>query len=250
MKKLIFSFKVLSLVLFIGLIASCNKDNTEFQVTDEEALSDDFDLNMEDITYSFAEMTEEQDQFGLPETTEAQGKPKCFEFVYPIDIMFPDSSTITVNDNEEFRNAVKSWRENNPDVSGRPMIVFPVDVTLLNGNIITINSKQEFRKLLFKCKKHHKHPGFKGCFKPVFPLTLVFPDGTTQEVNSPEDMKNAIVEWKQNNPDASGHPVIQMPFDVKLRNGKTVTINNKEDLKKLIRKCRYMRKHHRKHRDR
>jgi hypothetical protein len=246
MKKLIFSFKILSLVLFIGLIASCNKENSDLQFTEDEMLNENFDFSMEDVTYSFAEMDQDQDLPDSPDATAEDGKPKCFTFVFPVEIMFPDSSVVTVNNREEFRNAVKTWRENNPDIQGRPMIVFPVDVTLKNGEVVTINSKEEFRKLIIKCKKHFKHPRFKKCFKPEFPLTLVFPDETTLEVNSPQEMKDAIIEWRQNNPDAQGHPVIQFPFDVKLINGKTVTINNKEDLKRLLRKCRSIRKHHRK----
>ncbi len=249
MKKLIFSFKILSLVLFIGLIASCNKDNTELQVpAEDEMLSEDFDLTMEDVTYSFAEMDQDQDLSDSPEAITEDGRSRCFDFVYPVIIMFPDSSVVTINSKDEFRDAVKTWRENNPGVPGRPMIQFPVEVILRNGEVKTINSKEEFKRLIFKCRKHDKKPKFKQCFKPVLPLTLVFPDGTTQEVSTPEDMKNAITEWKENNPGVQGHFKIQFPFDVKLRNGKVVTIHNKEDLKKLLWKCRKMRRHHRKNR--
>ena len=250
MKKLIFSFKILSLLLFFGFITSCNKDNTEMQISsDDEMLSEDFDFTMEDITYSFADMDVEGDFMGDPKAMPQGGKDKCFEFVYPIDIVLPDSSVVTVNSGEEFRDAVKTWRENNPGVQGRPHVVFPVDVTLKDGTVKTINSKEEFRKLLkfcFKNKKHH--PKFRPCFKPVFPLTIVYPDGTTVEYNTPEEMRTALQEWKQNNPDAANHPIVKMPFDVKLANGKIITINSKEDLRKLIFKCIKHRKKVRKHR--
>lgn len=247
MKKLIFSFKVLSLLLFVGLIASCNKDDGSQLVNEDEMLSERTDFSMEDLTYSFADMDVEGDIMGDPEAMPEGGKDRCFEFVYPIDIMMPDSSVVTVNSGEEFKDAVKTWRENNPGVQGRPHIVFPVDVTLKDGTVKTISSKEEFKELMkfcFKNKKHH--PKFRPCFKPVFPLTIEYPDGTTVEYNSAEEMRTALQEWKQNNPDATDHPVIQFPFDVEFPNGDVVTVESKDDLKNLIKKCIKFRKHHKK----
>ena len=75
-------------------------------------------------------------------------------------------------------------------------------------------------------------------------MTVVYPDGTAVEYNTPEEMRTALQEWKQNNPDSTEHPVLKFPFDVKFPNGKVVTVENKEDLKKLIRKCIKFRRHH------
>ncbi len=168
---------------------------------------------------------------------------RCFTFVFPFSIMFPDSTTLLVNDKEELLTAIQEWRQNNPGVPGRPEFVFPFDVELRDGTVVTINNKGELFEILKKCHKRPKHkPHFGRCFKLIYPVTILFPDSTSQEVNSKEEMRNVLMEWKQNNPDSHKRPHISMPFDVETKNGKVITINNKEDLIKLMRKCKGKRK--------
>ena len=168
---------------------------------------------------------------------------RCFKPVLPFSIMFPDSTTQLVNDKEELITAIQEWRQNNPGVPGRPDFVFPIDVELRDGTVVTINNKGELLEILKKCHKRPKHkPHFGRCFNLVYPVTILFPDGTSQEVNSKEEIRNILMEWKQNNPDSHKRPHIAIPFDVETKNGKVITINNKEDLIKLMRKCKGKRK--------
>lgn len=77
----------------------------------------------------------------------------------------------------------------------------------------------------------------KRCFTPVFPVTIVFPDGTTQEIDSKESMKAAMIDWKAQNPDVDGRPEFQFPIDVTTKDG-TTTVNSKEELRDLIKSCK------------
>jgi hypothetical protein len=79
---------------------------------------------------------------------------------------------------------------------------------------------------------------FKGCFELVFPVTIVFPDESTKEVNSFEDMKQAFREWKSANPEIKGRPNLQFPYSVTKEDGTIVTVDSRETLKTLVAECK------------
>ena len=243
MKKSGFLFKITLLFVLLSFFSSCDKENQVLQIQDQQirqqaATEEEVSVNMVDLTYSFAELEEGDDNDENTEATLFPRRKRCFKFVYPIDIVFPDSSIVTVENGREFRDTVKAWFKDNPDAAGRPEIVFPVDVILKNGKTVTLHSQLELKKLIRKCKKIFKHHRrFKRCFKPVFPLTLKYPGGKTKEIYSAKELKKALSKWKHQHPFAKKHPVIEFPFDVKLLNGKIITIHNVDELKKLLLKC-------------
>ena len=164
---------------------------------------------------------------------------KCFTPVFPLTIIFPDGTEQSVDNNEALRTAIMEWRQNNPNATGHPEFKFPFDVTLQNGDIVTVNSKEELRNIVKSCKRDRKHkPHFDRCFKIVFPITIEFPDGSTQSIENKEDLRTTIISWIQNNPDVDGRPHIVFPFDIEVRGGKVITVNNKQDLIKIMRKCK------------
>lgn len=68
----------------------------------------------------------------------------CFDINYPIDLILDDGSTITVNSNTEFGNAMFNQYVVN--------FVYPITVTLEeDGSLLTINSQQEFENLFNNC---------------------------------------------------------------------------------------------------
>jgi len=240
MMKSFLNFKVLFvLILFTGFM-SCEKEDTITDNLTDDTNVDNIDLR--ELTEEIAELDFSENDNSNPERP--FGGFRCFTPVFPVTIVFPDASTQDIDSKEALRTALKDWKQNNPDVEGHPEFQFPFDATLQDGTVVTFNSKEEMRSTLKDCSgdKHHKGR-FGKCFKPVFPVTIIFPDGSTQEVDSKVAMETAIMDWKQNNPDVEGHPEFQFPFDVKLKDSTQVTVNNKDELREIVKGCAKDRKH-------
>ncbi|NOT37394.1 MAG: hypothetical protein HOP11_08460 [Saprospiraceae bacterium] len=77
----------------------------------------------------------------------------CFELVYPVTLILPDNSEVTIAKKEDFRAAIKAWREANPGKpTSRPHLKFPLTVTLKeDGTTVTVNSKEELIALKDRC---------------------------------------------------------------------------------------------------
>jgi len=237
MKKLLFSLNILALLALVTLIGACNKETDEL-LSEEDILGiRTIELDENDLALAFADLEDVPLDALDVEAMPAHRMQKCFSFNYPITIQFPDETTFTGNSKEELRAAVKAWREANPDIHKRPRLVYPVNLTMKDGTILTVNSTEEMRNVIRECAKRWRHVRIWTCLDLVYPVTLVFPDESTLEVNSKEDLKNAIIAWRENNTDIEGRPHIQFPFDVKLKNGNVVTINNLDELKELIKQC-------------
>lgn len=81
--------------------------------------------------------------------------------------------------------------------------------------------------------------GSKGCFELVFPVKVAFPDSSvSRDLNTYEEIKSAIREWKLANPKVHGRPALAFPYEVVTEDGNMVTINNREDEKALRESCR------------
>jgi len=238
MIKNILNFKViLLLALFTGFM-SCENDN--IGLNDE--LSENIELNdvdLVDLTEDIAEINfEEESQMTPGQFFKGKGD-RCFTPVFPITMVFPDGSTQEFQNREEMGNALKTWKQENPGVNERPEFQFPITVTLKDGTTKTFDNKEDFGSFVKRCRGDNPR-GHKPnkCFTPVFPLTIVFPDGTEEQVDDQEALRTAMMEWKQNNPSVDGHPEFKFPFDVTLKNGDVVTVNNKEDLRAISKRCR------------
>lgn len=80
--------------------------------------------------------------------------------------------------------------------------------------------------------------GKKICFRPVFPITLNFPDSTSLEIIDLEGLKTAIMEWKANHPDSHQKPRIAFPHQVELADGTVIEVNSKEEVHAIKKTCR------------
>ncbi len=169
-------------------------------------------------------------------------RPKCFSVVFPVTLEFPDGSTVEVQNKQEMKAAVRAYRQDNPGEPFRPKFQFPYQVELENGDIITLENADQWRRLLKSCVKDNV-PDRARCYELVFPVTLEFPDGSTVEVQNKEELKRAIHAWKKDNRGHSTRPQIQFPYDVILKNGDQVTIENLEDQQELKQNCRRHRRH-------
>jgi len=158
----------------------------------------------------------------------------CFRPVYPLTVVYPDGTTVEVDNRFEFRVAIREWFVENPTSDERSTLEYPYEVTLQDGSVVTINSQEELQELWAECG----HPGpDRPCFRPVFPLTIEFPDGTTEEVDNRFEFRMAIREWKMENPDAEERPSIAFPYDVMLPDGTVLTLENEDDLATLLESC-------------
>ena len=81
------------------------------------------------------------------------GRHGCFELVFPLSIEFPDGTTAEVNDREELKQAVRTWKEANPGVDGRPVLTFPITVEFEDGTTQTIETIEDLRTLKETCQE-------------------------------------------------------------------------------------------------
>jgi hypothetical protein len=78
---------------------------------------------------------------------------RCFDFVWPITIAFPDGSTAAANSGQEMHQMIKDWKTANPGAQGRPTVVFPVTVQMFaDSSLVVVNSKSELHQLKKDCQ--------------------------------------------------------------------------------------------------
>ncbi|MEO6131805.1 MAG: hypothetical protein ABIQ02_08145 [Saprospiraceae bacterium] len=80
------------------------------------------------------------------------GDGPCFRVVFPVTVSFPDSTQVTVNSQEELKQAAHDWQINNPGQHGRPEFVFPITVTLKDGTQVVVNNREELRAIKDACR--------------------------------------------------------------------------------------------------
>jgi len=166
---------------------------------------------------------------------------KCFQFVYPYSVLLPDSSTVQIDSAGELKELIKS-------VDGKIELVFPVSVIKSSGETVTVTSPEDLKLILDECRPdtlgngggHGKHGDHgKDCFELVFPLTMVYPDGTTATYDDESALKAAMEKWKKENKgNKNGKPEFQFPIKV-IKSGETdpTTVNSKEELEELRKNC-------------
>ncbi len=171
------------------------------------------------------------------------GRGGCFEFVFPITVNFPDGSSLSVEDYESLREAIKAFREANPEAEEKPALGFPLEVVDMQGNIISVSSGEELRALRKRCRRarirhrlHHRGRNF--CFKLVFPVTIELPDDTQHEVANRKELKQTVRAWKAANPDSDQRPSLVFPITVADKDGVETEVASSEELEALKDACR------------
>lgn len=220
-------FFLLPLVAMLTIFVACDKSN---------------DLSTEELVDQA--LYSAQERGGM-------GRFGCYELVFPVTIVLPDSTTAEVNSYEEMKQALRTYFQANGGGGhhgNRPHISFqfPISVVSQDGEIITVNSQDELRALREECgggtfgnhgPQGHGQHGL-SCFEIVFPITVLFPDGTTAEAADRQALHLLIRTWRQNNPGATGRPQISFPITVKMDDdGSLVTVNSREELRQLKEDC-------------
>ncbi len=218
----IFKFSSLVALALVFVMTSCQKENLE-----------------EITTENFTQQSDQEGRKGKKGKRGGKGKKggKCFTPVFPITINFPDGSAATVADKDAAKAAKKAFKEANPDATERPSIAMPFDVMLKDSSVLTITTEEDLTALKETCGDNRGGRG-KRCFKPVFPLTINFPDGTSATVADKSEAKAAKKAFKEANPDNTERPSLAYPYDVELADGTTATVTSDEDVAALKESCK------------
>lgn len=219
---------LLPIVALIAIMVACNKT--------EELTADEL---VDQALYSV------QERGGM-------GRFGCYELVFPVTLVLPDGTTAEVNTYDAVKQTLRAHFEANGN-GGRPRgerphlsFVFPISVISQDGDIITVETEQALQRLRAECAgatfsnhdpRGHGQRGL-SCFDVVFPITLLFPDGTTATATDRQALHQLLRTWRQNNPGATTRPQITFPLTVKMTDdGSLVTLNSREELRRLKADC-------------
>ena len=162
------------------------------------------------------------DCFTLVNFTLAQ--MSCFDLVYPVSVELSDGSIVTANTQQEFEALFGSQ-------NGSPVdMVYPFDI-IEDGVTITIQNMIDFQDALFSCDRGYGDLPFElDFFDLVYPVTLIYNDGTTIQVNDYTEYEDAV--WGS----TATHYVVDFQYDVDVidQDGVITTIHNINELYDLI----------------
>jgi len=79
----------------------------------------------------------------------------------------------------------------------------------------------------------------KECFKLVYPVTFIMPDGSTIFGDDEIEVGTAIRSWYEANPNTKDKPVLEYPVDIIFRDGSVVTVTSDEDIRGIYARCEY-----------
>lgn len=80
--------------------------------------------------------------------------------------------------------------------------------------------------------------GRTGCYEFVFPISVTFPDGSSNSLEDYESLRATIKAWKEANPEAEEKPSLAFPLEVVSQESEILTVNSTEELKELKMACR------------
>jgi len=126
---------------------------------------------------------------------EETGEKQKPVFVFPIQIEFGEGDeveTVTINSDEELKEAFQACRGEEDDKKCFTF-GFPVSFTMPDGSVLTAEDEKDLEEKMGAF--YESYTGEKKRPEVVFPVDLMFEDGSSLTVNSPEEMKQA---WKEN----------------------------------------------------
>ena len=126
---------------------------------------------------------------------EETGEKQKPVFVFPIQIQFgrgDEVETVTINSDDELKEAFQACRGEDDDKKCFTF-GFPVSFTMPDGTVLTAEDEKDLEEKMQAF--YESYTGEKKRPEVVFPVDLMFEDGSSLTVNSPEEMKQA---WKEN----------------------------------------------------
>lgn len=156
---------------------------------------------------------------------------KCFELVLPVSFVMPDNSTITVETEEDWA-LIKEWHINNPEFEERGSLVFPVDIVYEDGTTLSLNTEEEMREAKRDCMD-----GFGAkCFTFNLPVSFTMPDASVIIIETQEDWP-LLKAWYTENPGVEEKPALEFPVIITMKDGTVQTVNNHEEMVEIRRAC-------------
>ena len=126
---------------------------------------------------------------------EETGEKQKPVFVFPIQIQFgrgDEVETVTINSDDELKEAFQACRGEEDDKKCFTF-GFPVSFTMPDGTVLTAEDEKDLEEKMGAF--YESYTGEKKRPEVVFPVDLMFEDGSSLTVNSSEEMKQA---WKEN----------------------------------------------------
>ncbi len=169
------------------------------------------------------------------------------DFVYPLDVSFPDGEVSSVSNVEEL---VELFAECLPDGGWEEgdfpaylinydnscyTLQYPLDLTDTDGETVTVNNEAEFNGAIAE-----------ELYFFVFPITLIDEVGEEVVTENNDEIFTALFSCNEFDPgdsiiwdwetgfDYIGCYMIEFPLDVILEDGTTVTVNTHEELCELM----------------
>jgi hypothetical protein len=232
-KKSVRLLPVLGLFLIGALMPSCEK--SDFSISD---------TSLEDLDVTLRSNTDGAYSEGI--SSDGKGRKICFRPIFPITLVFPDSSLLEVADIEALKDAFMDWKSNHPDSRQKPEIVFPHQVELADGTIIEVNSKEEVRNI----KKNCRPSPLSDCFTFVFPIEVTNKEGEVVTLSNEEEFRKYCERpneggqgfGRERRSRGRGHhikkPDLVYPVEVILKaDSSQVEVASEEELKEIVVAC-------------
>lgn len=208
------------LFLFIiaaALLSSCTKEEIS---VDDYTLDNTHNSN-DSIPDNYSDDDDDcDDHDDLYELTD------CLDFVFPITVIFPDTTESTFLDENKLEDALEDWYDANPDSSSLPVLAYPLEVILDDDSRITINSFEELQAAVIECEVRDFMDDYVStdCFTVTWPISFVLPDSTSHSVNNVEEALSIFLPFYTEHPMAD-EPDLIFPIEVTMNNGTLVTVN-------------------------
>lgn len=148
----------------------------------------------------------------------------CFRFTFPFSVVMPDGTTIILEDRTD-KVLIREWYADNPDVDEKPTLVFPIGIEYQDGTTAVINDIVELEAAREECRTvrcfdfvypftvtmpdattitlnseddrelirawYVANPGVHERPTLVYPIQIIFQDGTTQTINDATELQEA-----------------------------------------------------------
>ncbi len=158
---------------------------------------------------------------------------KCFELVLPVSMEMPDGTSLTIETEEDW-SLVREWHINNPEYDEKGSLVFPVDIIYEDGTTVTISSEEEMQEAKRDCKE-----GGLGakCFEFTLPVSFTMPDASIITISTEDDW--ALLKlWYVDNPGVEEKPALIFPVEITFtEDGTTLTVNSIEEMRAIREDC-------------
>ncbi len=166
------------------------------------------------------------------------GQDDCFEFVYPLTLIFPDGSEYLVQNIGHGIRVIRNYIRKHPGQPFEPTIKFPYEIIYKkDGKHEVIKDESDEQAALQNCQTTTNDPLIGECYDLIFPITVHLPGDGTKQANSQGEYDEIIKEWEKSNPNATDSPTFELPYSVRLKNGRIILIESYQDQQELNKRC-------------